>query len=163
MHIFVNNKTLSIHTYKVKCAIGKRGIGIKKKEGDKITPKGNFKIKCIYFRQDRVTKLKSGIKSKPIKKNMGWCDDPKSIKYNSLIKFPFKFSAERLYRADNIYDIILVLDYNINPVKKNKGSAIFIHVAKKNFSKTNGCIAINKKKLIKIVQILNKKSLVKII
>ena len=163
MHIFVNNKTLSIHTYKVKCAIGKRGIGIKKKEGDKITPKGNFKIKCIYFRQDRVTKLKSGIKSKPIKKNMGWCDDPKSIKYNSLIKFPFKFSAERLYRADNIYDIILVLDYNINPVKKKKGSAIFIHVAKKNFSKTNGCIAINKKKLIKIVQILNKKSLVKII
>ena len=67
---------------------------------------------------------------------MGWCDDPKSKKYNKLVYFPFKHSAEKLYRSENIYDIILVLNFNMNPVKKNKGSAIFVHLAKKNYKKT---------------------------
>ena len=62
---------------------------------------------------------------------MGWCDDPKSKQYNKLIKLPFDYSHEKLYKKENIYDIILVLNYNMNPIKKNKGSAIFIHVAKK--------------------------------
>ena len=66
---------------------------------------------------------------------MGWCDDPRSNKYNKLIKLPFKFGYEKLYRTENIYDLILVLNFNMNPVKKNKGSAIFIHVAKRNYSK----------------------------
>ena len=72
---------------------------------------------------------------------MGWCDDPKSKKYNKLIKLPFHISYEKLYKKENIYDIILVLNYNMNPIIKNKGSAIFIHVAKKNYKKTEGCIA----------------------
>ena len=64
---------------------------------------------------------------------MGWCDDHVSKYYNKLIRFPFKYSAEKLYRKDATYDLILVLNYNLNPVRKNKGSAIFIHVAKKNY------------------------------
>ena len=83
---------------------------------------------------------------------MGWCNDPKSKKYNKLVKLPFKYSHERLYKKENIYDIILVLNFNMNPVKKNKGSAIFIHVAKNNFKKTEGCVAIRKKDLLKIIQ-----------
>ena len=93
---------------------------------------------------------------------MGWCDDPKSIKYNKLIKFPFKYSAERLYRSDNIYDIIIVLDFNFKPVRKNKGSAIFIHIAKKKYNKTEGCIATSKINLKKIVKIINKGTIVEI-
>ena len=123
-----------MNTYKVKCSIGKRGIKIKKKEGDLITPKGNYKIKCIFYRKDRIARLNSKIKKYKIIKNMGWCDDPRSNYYNKLIKFPFKYNAEKLYKKDNTYDIIIVLDYNTNPVKKNKGSAIFIHVAKKNYN-----------------------------
>ena len=88
---------------------------------------------------------------------MGWCDDPKSNKYNKLIKYPFKFKSEKLFRSDNIYDIIVVLDFNMNPTKKNKGSAIFIHVAKKNLSPTKGCVAIKKKELKKIVRLISKK------
>ena len=163
MHIYINNKFISYNNYKAKCAVGKRGISIKKKEGDFITPKGTFKIREIFYRKDRVQNLITRLKKTVIRKNMGWCDDPKSKKYNKLIYFPFKHSAEKLYRSENIYDIILVLNFNMNPVKKNKGSAIFIHVAKKNFQPTQGCIALDKSELIKMVKSIKINTIVKII
>ena len=156
MHIYINYKFISYNNYKAKCAVGKRGISIKKKEGDFITPKGTFKIREIFYRKDRVQNLITRLKKTVIRKNMGWCDDPKSKKYNKLIYFPFKHSAEKLYRRENIYDIILVLNFNMNPVKKNKGSAIFIHVAKKNFQPTQGCVALDKSELIKMVKSIKK-------
>ena len=133
MHILINKKYLICGNYKAKCAIGKRGIDYKKKEGDLITPKGNYKIKYILYRKDRVKKLQTRLRKIVIKKNMGWCDDPYSNKYNKIIKLPTTCGFERLYRKDNAYDIILVLNYNMNPIIKNKGSAIFIHVAKRNY------------------------------
>ena len=145
MHIIIKNKKLTFNNYKVKCAVGKRGIRIKKREGDLVTPKGKFKISYILYRKDRVGKLKSKLKKVVIKKNMGWCNDPKSNDYNKLIRFPFTFTAEKLFKKNNTYDIILVLNYNSNPIKKNKGSAIFLHIAKKNFMSTEGCVAIKKK------------------
>ena len=93
---------------------------------------------------------------------MGWCDDPKSKNYNKLIKLPYKYSYEKLYKKENTYDIILVLNYNMKPIIKNKGSAIFIHVAKKNYKKTEGCVALKKSDLLKIIKILKKNTLVKI-
>ena len=162
MHIRINNNYLFNNHYKVKCAVGKRGIGKKLKEGDKITPKGKYKVNLILYRKDRVSYLPSKISKYVIKKNMGWCDDPSSKDYNKLVRFPFKYSAEKLYRKDNIYDIILVLNYNLKPIIKNKGSAIFIHVAKRNYKFTKGCIAISKKDLKKIVKQINKKTIIKI-
>ena len=142
----------------MKCAIGKNGIGYKKKEGDKITPIGSYKILYILYRRDRITTLNTKIKKIPIKKNMGWCDDPKSKKYNKLIKIPFKFSAERLFIKKNIYDIILVLNFNINPTIINKGSAIFLHIADKKYTKTLGCVAVKKKDLKNILKKISKKT-----
>ena len=162
MHIFVNNKYISFNNYKVKCSVGKRGIGKKKKEGDLITPKGSFKIKNILYRKDRIKNIQTKLETIPIKKNMAWCDDPSSKKYNKLVILPFKFSHEKLYRKENVYDIILVLNYNTNPIKKNKGSAIFIHIAKKNYKKTEGCVAVKKIHLLKIISKLKKNSKVKI-
>ena len=162
MHIFIKNNKLILDKYRIKCAIGKRGIGYKKREGDKITPKGKFKIKTIMYRKDRESRFKSKITKLPIKKEMGWCDDPRSKKYNKLVKLPNKYSAERLYRKDNTYDIILVLNYNCNPVRKGKGSAIFIHVAKKNYRNTLGCIAVSKRNLKKIIKKINKSTIVNI-
>ena len=162
MHIKINNNFLSYNNYKVKCSVGKRGIGNKKKEGDLITPKGLYKIKYVLYRKDRIKKVKSKIKKIIIKKNMGWCDDPRSKAYNKIIKLPSNFSYEKLYRKNNIYDIILVLNYNMNPIKKNKGSAIFIHVAKKNFAPTHGCIAINKYEIKKLIKEVDCKTKVKI-
>ena len=92
MHILIKNKSLIYNNYKVKCALGKRGIGTKK-EGDLITPRGSFKIKGILYRRDRVKNLRTKIK-KEIHKKMGWCDDPESKKYNQLIKLPSKFNFE---------------------------------------------------------------------
>ena len=146
--------------YKVKCAVGKRGIATKKKEGDLITPKGKFKIKYILYRKDRVYSLKTKIKKIIIKKDMGWCNDSASQKYNKLIKFPSRYSAEKLYRSDNSYDIILVLDFNFKPIIKGKGSAIFIHVAKKNYKNTAGCVALQKKDLRNLIKFINTKTII---
>ena len=93
---------------------------------------------------------------------MGWCNDPRSKYYNKLVKLPNIYTFEKLHRSDNLYDIVLVLNYNMNPVRKNKGSAIFIHVAKQYYKKTLGCIAISKISLLKIIKKLNKKSIVEI-
>ena len=155
MHIQIKKKFLSYNNYKVKCSIGKRGINIKRKEGDLITPKGSFKVKRVFYRKDRIKKLSTKIKKTVIKKNMGWCDDPRSRNYNQLIRYPFSFKSEKLFRSDNIYDIILVLNFNMNPIKKNKGSAIFIHVAKKKYLSTKGCVAISKIELKKLIKLLS--------
>ena len=143
---------LKYKDFKFKCALGKSGIGKKREEGDNITPKGVFNVIKIYYRKDRLKKLPSKFILTEIKKNMGWCDDPKSRKYNQPIKLPTKYNHENLYRKDNTYDLILVLNYNMKPTIKNKGSAIFIHVAKKNYKKTAGCIAIRKFDLIRLIK-----------
>ena len=93
---------------------------------------------------------------------MGWCDDPKSKNYNKLIRLPSNDNHEKLYIKDNTYDIILILDYNMKPKIKNKVSAIFIHVAKKDFRPTKGCIALRKQDLKKLLKIINKNTKVKI-
>ena len=159
MHILINKKNIIYNNYKAKCSVGKRGIGLKRKEGDLITPKGKYKIKFILYRKDRI-QIKSKIKKIVIKKNIGWCDDPKSKQYNKLINLPSSYKYEKLYKRENIYDIIIVLSYNMNPIIKNKGSAIFIHVAKKNYKKTEGCVAVKKEHLRKIIKKLKKNTMV---
>ena len=156
MIIINKSGLLKYKDLKFRCALGKAGIGKKNKEGDNITPKGNFKILKIYYRKDRLKKITSKFKIIKITRNMGWCDDPNSKKYNQLIKLPTNYSYERLYRKENIYDLIIVLNYNIKPTIKNKGSAIFIHVASKNFNKTAGCIALKKSDLRKLIKTINK-------
>jgi L,D-peptidoglycan transpeptidase YkuD (ErfK/YbiS/YcfS/YnhG family) len=89
---------------------------------------------------------------------MGWCDDSNSKKYNQLIKLPSKYSHEKMYRKDNVYDLVIVLNYNMSPIVKNKGSAIFIHVAKKNYKKTAGCIALKKNHLIRLIKDIKDKT-----
>jgi len=147
---------LKYKNLKFRCSLGKAGIGKKEKEGDKITPKGTYKIVKIYYRNDRVKKIFSDFKLFKIKKNMGWCDDPKSKKYNRLVKLPSKHGYEELHRKDNIYDLVLVLNYNMKPIIKNKGSAIFIHIANKNYKKTAGCIGLKKSHLINIIKKIKK-------
>ncbi len=163
MHIIIKNKHLIYGNYKIRCAIGKKGVGKKKKEGDFITPLGSYRITKVFFRKDRVKNLRTKIKKLEINKKMGWCDDPRSNNYNKLIKYPFKYSSEKLYRRDNIYDIIVVLNYNINPIIKNRGSAIFIHIAKKNYKKTEGCVAIKKRDMKNLLKMISIKTKIRII
>jgi len=153
---------LKYKNLKFRCALGKAGIKKKKKEGDNITPKGEFKIIKIYYRNDKIKNITTSIKKIKIKRSTGWCDDPNSKFYNKQIKLPSKFSHEKLYRNDNLYDLILVSNYNMNPIIKNKGSAIFIHVAKNSYEKTKGCIALKKEHLIKLLSQIKKDTKIKI-
>ena len=162
MIIIKKSGYLEYKNLKFRCALGKAGIKKKKKEGDNITPEGTFKIIRVYYRRDKIKNISTLIKKKEIKKKIGWCDDPVSSVYNKEIKLPSKFSHEKLYRKDNLYDLFLVLNYNIKPIIKNKGSAIFIHITKKNYKKTKGCIALKKKHLIELISKIKKNTKIKI-
>ena len=163
MNIILKQNLLYLNEYKIKCAIGKRGITSRKIEGDEKTPRGSFTLKSIFYRKDRISNIKSSLKKTIIKKNMGWCDDISSKHYNKLIKFPFKLSAEKLWLKENIYDVIIVINYNLKPSIKKKGSAIFLHIAKKNYAPTKGCIAITKKNIILLISKINNRTKIKII
>jgi len=154
---------LKYKNFKYRCAIGKAGVNKKIKEGDNITPKGVFKITKIYYRSDKIKIIKTNIKKIKITKNMGWCDDPLSRFYNRQIKLPSKFSHEKLHRNDNLYDLIAVINYNTDPIIKNKGSAIFMHIAERSYKKTQGCIALKKKNLFNILSQINKNTKIKIV
>jgi L,D-peptidoglycan transpeptidase YkuD (ErfK/YbiS/YcfS/YnhG family) len=162
MIIIKKSGYLEYKNLKFRCALGKAGIKKKKKEGDNITPKGTFKIIRVYYRRDKIKNITASIKKRKIKKNIGWCDDPVSNSYNKEIKLPSKFGHEKLYRKDNLYDLFLVLNYNTNPVIKNKGSAIFLHITTDSYKKTKGCIAIKKGDLIQLISKIRKNTKIKI-
>jgi len=163
MIIVKKTKYLAFKNLKFRCAIGKNGIKKKIKEGDFVTPKGIFSLKSVYYREDRIKNLKTKLKKIKIKKFMAWCDDPKSKFYNKQIKLPSRYSYEKLYRNNKIYDIIITLDYNTNPIIKNKGSAIFIHISKKNYKPTAGCIALKKKNLMNLLSVIKQDNKIKIV
>ena len=158
MNIKIKKHLLLYKDYKLKCSVGKSGIRSQKKEGDFATPKGKFKLGLLYYRKDIIKLPKCKIIKKIIKKNTGWCDDSKSRKYNREISFPFKYRAEKLYRKDKIYDLLIVIKYNYKPTIKKKGSAIFLHLTSKSFKSTKGCIAIQKKDFLKILPHIRKKT-----
>jgi|TARA_B100001094_G_scaffold274518_1_gene281566 L,D-peptidoglycan transpeptidase YkuD (ErfK/YbiS/YcfS/YnhG family) len=161
--IIVNKNGTLIHNKKrYKCALGKNGIAKRKKEGDKKTPAGLFSLGKVYYRKDKIRDLKTNLKKIVIKKKMAWCDDPNNKFYNKLT-FTNDKSKEKLYRKDNLYNIIVVINYNIKPIIKNKGSAIFIHLARKNYSGTMGCIGLKKKDLLDILKTVKKRTKIKII
>tara|TARA_B110000008_G_C16762639_1_gene481275 strand:+ start:314 stop:805 length:492 start_codon:yes stop_codon:yes gene_type:complete len=158
MNIKIKKQILLYKDYKFRCSVGKSGITQSKKEGDLSTPKGIFKLGALYYRRDRIKLPLCRIKKKIIKKNMGWCDDIRSNKYNKEISFPFKWSAEKLYKKNKNYDILILIKYNYTKVVKKKGSAIFLHLTNKKYKSTEGCIAIMKKHFLKIIPLLNSRT-----
>ena len=162
MNIKIKKHLLLYKGYKLKCAIGKSGIVSTKKEGDLATPMGTFELGDLYYRKDRNKSLKCKIKKIIIKKNMGWCDDSKSTKYNQKINFPFQYRAEKLYRKDKIYDLFINIKYNTDPIIKKKGSVIFLHIVNNKYKPTKGCIAVSKKDFLTLLPLINKKTKISI-
>ncbi len=163
MTILVKNKhTLKIDEFALKCCVGEKGLTKNKKEGDKKTPKGTFKIGSLYFRKDRLKKPTTLLKCIEIKKNMGWCDDisfPK--KYNKLINIDKKISHEKLMRKDHKYDFLIPIEYNFKRPTTGKGSCIFIHLTK-DYKPTAGCVAVKEKDFLIMLKIIKKNSYIKI-
>ena len=157
-----NKDTLVCDEFFFKCCVGKNGIKIKKMEGDKTTPKGTFSIGALYYRADKVKKPITKATTRIIKKNMGWCDDPRSKYYNKEIKTNNKARHEKLFRKDDSYNYLLIVNYNTKNIKPYKGSAIFIHLTK-NYKKTLGCIGLKKNDFLVLANIINKKTKIRII
>ena len=164
MIIFVKNKhTLQIDEFKFQCCIGKKGLTKNKKEGDKKTPRGTFKIECLYFRKDRKKKPTTLIKCIEIKENMGWCNDirfPKS--YNKLFKINKKIKHEKLKRKDYKYDFFIPIKYNFKKPVVGLGSCIFIHLTK-DLNPTAGCIALKERDFLIMLKLIKKNSKIKIL
>lgn len=157
-----NKQTLKVDDFFFKCSIGKNGLSIKKKEGDKKTPRGLFGIEYLYYRKDRIDKPKTTLKCIKIKKNMGWCNDTSSLKkYNKLIKIKKNLKHEKLKRNDQKYDLLIPIKYNYRKPILGKGSCIFIHLTK-NYAPTAGCIALNRNDFLIMLKIINKNTKIKI-
>ena len=163
MTIFIKNKyTLQIDEFTFRCCIGEKGSTKNKKEGDKKTPKGTFKIGNLYFRKDRINEPSTLLKCIKIKKNMGWCNDIRfSKKYNKLIKIEKNIKHEKLQRKDSKYDLLIPIKYNFENPVTGRGSCIFIHLTK-NYKPTAGCIALKEKDFLIMVKLLKKNSKIKI-
>ncbi len=163
MTIIVKNKdTLTFGDFVFKCAIGKKGSTIKKKEGDLKTPKGIFEIGNLYYREDRLKKPSTSLKTNIIGKKMGWCNDvnyPK--KYNKQIEINKKITHEKLNRKDSKYDLLIPIKYNFKKPKISKGSAIFIHLTN-NYRPTAGCIALKKNDLLILLKLINRNTKIRI-
>ena len=140
----IHQGILKIDEKSYPCALGSNGIGVKDREGDGITPLGKWPIRYGFYREDRLSRPESAFPFLPISRDMGWCDEPGDPYYNRLIKHPYAASHESLWREDHMYDLILVLGFNDDPVVPAKGSAIFMHIAGDDYSPTAGCIALSK-------------------
>jgi len=125
-----------------RAAIGPAGIAIKGGEGDGITPRGRFAVREIFYRADRNAAPRTSLPLRKIAMDDGWCDAPDDPNYNRLVKLPYPASAETMWREDHLYDLLAVLGYNDDPVVPGKGSAIFLHLAKPDYSPTHGCVAL---------------------
>ena len=125
-----------------RCALGRAGIVADKREGDGATPTGAFPLRRLLFRQTRIADPKTKLPRGSLEKDDGWCDCPADPRYNQPVKLPYCASAEPLWRSDHLYDLIVVLGHNDDPVQSGFGSAIFLHCARTNYAPTKGCFAL---------------------
>ena len=163
MIIFLKNKhTLQVNNFFFKCCIGKNGITTEKKEGDKKTPKGTFKIGNLYFREDKLKIPNTSLKCIKITDKMGWCDDIKYPQnYNRLIETNTKIKHEKLKRKDYKYDLLIPIKYNFDNPIPGLGSCIFIHLSK-NYNPTAGCVALKEKDFLIMLKLIKKNTKIKI-
>lgn len=138
------------------CALGRGGIALHKFEGDGATPAGDWALGRVFYRPDRVSTPITGLAVVALQADWGWCDDPEHSDYNRLITLPHTARHEELWRSDGLYDVVVEILYNANPIVPGKGSAIFMHVAKPDYTPTEGCIALSLKDLLDLLRLCNK-------
>ena len=145
-----------------KCTIGNAGFTNDKQEGDNKTPLGEFQLIELWYRADKLDKPTTNLPTRKIEQDDGWCDDVNDDNYNKHIKLPYPANHEKLWRDDDIYDLIIVISHNREPIIKGTGSAIFIHLALPEYQGTEGCIALDRGDMLEILTKLEKGSSIKI-
>lgn len=148
-HAFGNGR-LRGPTWEARCVLGRGGVvaAAAKREGDGATPEGVWPLRRVLYRPDREPRPQTALPCAPLSLDDGWCDAPGDSAYNTLVKHPYRASAERLWRDDHAYDLITVLGYNDAPVIAGAGSAIFWHLAQADWRSTEGCVATSRETLL---------------
>lgn len=133
------------------CALGRAGLIAHKREGDLVTPIGRFPFRRVLYRADRVPHIETRLPALHIAPEDGWCDDPADAAYNQPVRLPHSSRHERLWREDHLYDLVLIIGHNDDPIVAGAGSAVFVHLARENWSPTEGCIAFRREDLLTIL------------
>lgn len=144
------------------CALGRSGISAFKHEGDGATPLASMRILSGYYRADRFRPGATRLAMSAIHDRLGWCEVPGDRNYNRPVEIPYGASHERMRRDDRLYDICLVLDWNIRPRNRNRGSAIFFHLARPDFSPTQGCVAVTRAVMARLLPHLSDRTVLKV-
>lgn len=136
------------------CALGRTGVTLEgeKKEGDGKTPLGTYPVRQAFYRPDKFDEPICQLPITPLTPELGWCDDPGRDEYNKLVRLPFSGSHEKMWREDSLYDLVLVIGHNDDPPVSGRGSAIFVHVAKKGFKPTEGCVAVTASVMLSLLR-----------
>lgn len=153
---------VAVGSHRFPCALGRSGSRAVKREGDGATPLGRFALDRVFYRADHVRRPRTGLGLSPLRERDGWCDAPGDRNYNRLVRHPYPASAECMWREDGLYDLVVVLSYNERPRIKGRGSAIFMHVARAGFRPTEGCIALRRDDLVKLLALVRRGSRVRI-
>jgi L,D-peptidoglycan transpeptidase YkuD (ErfK/YbiS/YcfS/YnhG family) len=138
------------------CALGRSGRRVRKREGDGATPVGCWRLTAVLYRPDRVRRPATGLPVRRLSPGDGWCDAPADRNYNRPVRHPYPASAERLWRVDGLYDVVVVLSHNAQPRVRGCGSAVFMHVARPGYAPTEGCIALRREHLLRLLQRLGR-------
>jgi len=148
------NGTLTWDQHSVRAALGKGGLitECNKREGDGKSPAGIYPIRYVFYRPDRVDAPETALPVVALTPNDGWCDDPNSSDYNRHVTLPFAASHEKLWRDDHVYDLVVVLGHNDAPPVAGMGSAIFMHIAREDYSGTEGCVALALTDLLEVLK-----------
>ncbi len=154
--------TLEWNGERYPCALGPAGVVAHKREGDGATPVGGFALRRVLYRPDRGEAPATVLAIAATRPDDGWCDDPADAAYNTQVRLPCAASHERLWRDDDIYDIVVILGHNDAPVRPGMGSAIFLHLAREDFSPTQGCVAVRREVLAKILAECNAETMLRV-
>ena len=138
------------------CALGRSGVADNKSEGDGVTPAGEYPLRRLLYRADRLALPRTGLRGRPIGPRDGWCDDPDSPSYNKWVRIPNEWRCEKLWRDDGLYDLVVPIGYNDDPPVPDLGSAIFMHVARPELAPTEGCVAFARADLLAILRRCNR-------
>ena len=165
MDLIVENAHSALwNSEKMPCAVGKAGFSLAetKREGDNKTPIGRWVMREVFYRADRIEKPETSLPVRALSPDDGWCENPVDPDYNKLVKCSSKSGIDHLWRDDHVYDIIVVLGHNDNPVRPHYGSAIFLHIARADYSGTAGCVALALPDLLRVLRGADEKSAVDI-
>lgn len=158
-----NRAVVQAGPLRLPAAVGRSGIGILKREGDGRTPAATMALLSVWRRPGRFCGLRTTLPVRLSHPRDGWCDDPRHPSYNRPVRLPFAAGAETMRRGDRLYDFVVVLDWNLRSRRRERGSAIFLHIARENYEPTAGCVAVRPADMMRLAPFLRRNSRLRVI